>query len=271
MKIIVVDDHLDAEQIVRGALASGPAAGKHSVHGVRAPEELEGIGDLDTFRLAFVDMAFREPTQNSGLLALRLLAKTRVPAVIYSAEAEDNRLLFLLAAFQFFEPRGLVPKGTSSAEIRKIVVTVESGAWPDTPAMERYKPPRRGLSILDRLVPRGSDLPIWRALSEYTGRSAIAEAAQVNPRRVDTFLNEHYPIVAEIEETFRLRTAHRPLPDLRPARTKAAREYAHLMPRLYSFAVVHRDFFADPEVDRLIAERDSPAPPPHGTPNRPRR
>ena len=110
MKLIVVDDHIDAEQIVRGALTAGPAAERHSVLGIRTPEELERISDLATYQLAFVDMAFREPTKNSGLLALRLLTAARVPAVIYSADAEDNRLLFLLAAFQFFEPRAPAPR-----------------------------------------------------------------------------------------------------------------------------------------------------------------
>jgi hypothetical protein len=68
MKIIVVDDHIDPEQIIRGALASGSAAGSHSVRGVRTPEELDRISDLDTYRLAFVDMSFPEPVKNSGLL-----------------------------------------------------------------------------------------------------------------------------------------------------------------------------------------------------------
>jgi CheY-like chemotaxis protein len=272
MKIIVVDDHIDPEQIIRGALASGSAAGSHSVRGVRTPEELDRISDLDTYRLAFVDMSFPEPVKNSGLLALRLLAEARVPAVIYSAEAEDNRLLFLLAAFQFFEPRGLVPKGTSSAEIHKIVTTLESGAWPDSQATERYKPPRVGLSILDQLIVRESDLPIWQALAEYTGRHAIAEAANVSHSKVDDFLNEHYDIVTVIEEAFQLRVSPRPLPDVRSARTKTAREYAHRMPRLYSFAVVHRRFFADPEVEKLIRRRDSPPPSPvRSRPKRPHR
>jgi CheY-like chemotaxis protein len=270
MKIMVVDDQLDAQDIVRAALASGPAAGTHSVRGVTNPAELSTVDDLSTYRLAFVDMAFQEPVRHSGLLALRLLAEAGVPSVIYSAESENNRLLFLLAAFQFFRPRGLVAKGASSADIQKLVRAIESGLWPDSPAAERYRPPAVGQSILNRLIIRPSCLPIWRALAEYTSRTAIADAAEVSTSKVDDFLIEHYDIVMELQERFQMRVPPQPLPDLRPGRTKAAQAYSRRMPPLYSFALVHHRFFADPELERLIELRDGP-PPQHGARRRQRR
>jgi CheY-like chemotaxis protein len=271
MKIMVVDDQVDAEDLVRAALASGPAAGLHSVRGVISPAGLRTVDDLGSYRLAFVDMMFLDPGGDSGLLALRLLEKAGVPVVIYSAAAENNRLLFLLAAFQFFRPRGLVPKGASSAEIQKLVRAVESDMWPDFPAAECYRPPAVGMSKLDRLIIRPSCLPIWRALAEYTSRTAIAEAAGVSASKVDDFLIEHYDIVMELDERSQLRASPQPLPDLRLGRTKAAQAYSRRVTPLYSFALVHRRFFADPELERQIALRDEPPPLPRGARRRPRR
>ncbi|HLK00874.1 MAG TPA: hypothetical protein VKU39_13330 [Streptosporangiaceae bacterium] len=254
MNIIVVDDHVAAEEIVRGALASEG----HSVRGIRTPDELEHIGDLEKYALAFVDLRFHTWSENSGLLALRLLDEAGVPALIYSADEEDNRLLFLLAAFQFYEPLALVPKSASSADIRAIICTIGSGARPDTAAARRYKPPRPGVPLLNRLIVRLGDLPLWQAIAEHTDRFAIAEAVQMSRSKVDDFLAEHFDIVGEIEETFGLRTPPQPLYGAPQGRTNAARSYAHRMPPLHSFAVVHRDFFQDPEVEKLIEQRDNP-------------
>jgi hypothetical protein len=52
MKIIVVDDHIAAQETVTVALASDPATKYHVVTGVRTPDELHRIDDLGTFGLA---------------------------------------------------------------------------------------------------------------------------------------------------------------------------------------------------------------------------
>jgi NAD(P)-dependent dehydrogenase (short-subunit alcohol dehydrogenase family) len=59
--------------------------------------------------------------RHAGLFALRLLDRAQVPAVIYAADPEDNRVLSLLAAFRFYRPWALVSKRASGAEIRKLV------------------------------------------------------------------------------------------------------------------------------------------------------
>jgi oligopeptide transport system ATP-binding protein len=76
--------------------------------------------------------------------------------VIYAADDEDNRVLFLLAAFRFYRPWALVSKRASGAEIRKLVATIESAARPDSSAMRRYQSPHRGIPVLDRLLVRAS-------------------------------------------------------------------------------------------------------------------
>ena len=71
MKIIVVDDHIAAQETVTVALASDPATKHHVVTGVRTPDELHRIEDLETFGLAFVDLDFRRQSRKTGLFALR--------------------------------------------------------------------------------------------------------------------------------------------------------------------------------------------------------
>jgi hypothetical protein len=254
MKIIVVDDHIAAQETVTVALASDPATKHHVVTGVRAPDELHRAGDLQAFGLAFVDLDFRRQSSKSGLYALRLLDQAGVAAVIYAADDEDNRVLFLLAAFRFYRPWALVSKRASSAEIRKLVATIESGARPESSAMHRYQPPNRGVPLLDRLIVRAGDIPIWRALATQSDRNAIAEVTNVSRSKVDSFLSEHFDIVAEIEEDLLYRSPSEPFADP-GARGRAAHAYAHRFAPLHSFAVEHHRFFQDAEVMELIRER----------------
>jgi hypothetical protein len=255
MKIIVVDDHIAAQETVTVALASDPATKYHVVTGVRTPDELHRIDDLGTFGLAFVDLDFRRQSRKTGLFALRLLDRAHVPAVIYAADDEDNRVLFLLAAFRFYRPWALVSKRASGAEIRKLVATIDSGARPKSSAMQRYQPPTRGISVLDRLIVRAGDIPIWRALATQSDRNAIAEVTDVSRSKVDSFLNEHSAVVAEIEEELLLRTPPEPVPETRATLGRAARTHAHRLAPLHSFAVEHHRFFQDAEVKELIKER----------------
>ena len=255
MKIIVVDDHIAAEETVTVALASDPTTKHHAVTGVRTPDGLHRIDDLETFGLAFVDLDFRRQSRKTGLFALRLLHGASVPAVIYAADDEDNRVLFLLAAFRFYRPWALVSKRASGEEIRKLVATIESGTRPESPAMYRYQPPPRGIPVLDRLIVRAGDLPIWRALATQSDRNAIAEVTHVSRSKVDSFLNEYSAIVAEIEKELLFRTPPEPFPETRATRGRAARAHAHRLAPLHSFAVEHHRFFQDAEVKELIEER----------------
>jgi hypothetical protein len=260
MKIIVVDDHIAAQETVTVAVASDPATKHHTVTGVRTPDELHRLDDLSSLGLAFVDLDFRRQSRKTGLFALRLLDRAEVPAVIYAADDEDNRVLFLLAAFRFYRPWALVSKRASGEEIRKLVATIESGIRPESPAMHRYQPPPRGIPVLDRLIVRAGDLPIWRALATQSDRNAIAEVTHVSRSKVDSFLNEHSAVVAEIEKELLFRTPPEPFPETRVTQTRvtrgrAAHAHAHRLAPLHSFAVEHHRFFQDAEVKELIEER----------------
>jgi DNA-binding NarL/FixJ family response regulator len=253
MKIIVVDDHIAAEEAVHAALMSDPA--EHNVvTGVRTLDELARIEGLQTFDLAFVDLDFRRESKKSGLLALRLLRDARVRAVIYAAD-EDNRVLFLLAAFQFYQPWALLSKSASGNEIREQVAAVKAGVRRYPPEVRRYLPPPHPCPPrLDELIHRASDLPIWRELATHSDRYAVARAANVSRSKVDSFLSDHSEVVAGIESDLLLRT--RPVPQAQTTRGSQAKAYEHRFAPMHSFAAEHHRFFQDAEVEALIDERD---------------
>ena len=71
--------------------------------------------------------------------------------------------------------------------------------------------------------------------------------------KVDSFLNEHFDVVAEIQQDLLSRILPQPIPQ--PRALGAAHAYAHRFAPLHSFAVEHHRFFQDAEVEELIKER----------------
>jgi CheY-like chemotaxis protein len=258
VKILVIDDYVAAEDAVRAALESSPATQGHEVTGVRTPGGLRQQGVLDGFDLAFVDLNFGRLSSQTGLSALRILRDSHIPAVIYTADEEENRLLFLLAAFHFYSPLGLVSKRASRDEIHRLVAFINAGTVPPSPAAQRYERPRVGPSLLDQLIARVEDLPVWRALGEQSDRVAIAKATSMHPRTLDKFLADHFDAVESLEVTLLGRTRpENPAPS--PGR-KETRPHEHRFPPMHAFAVTHHQFFQDPEVETLITERDTGSP-----------
>ncbi len=255
MRIVVVDDILDFGNVVARALDGT----RHEVTAVLSPEALPGVLDAQGFDLALVDMDFYyADSRQTGLTALRHLTEHAVPAIIYSLDSEDNRLLFLFAAFQFYDPLTLLSKGEGSQKIRHLIDLVDQGTdlGPD-PGTDRYRPPGDRAPVLDRLIRKPADLDIWMALSRFPGRSEVAYAAHVSARTIDEFLADRYPIVQEIRI-------------LQPGRDQAAADMAaggtghrhggkkekrELLGPLHAFAVTHQHFFRDPEVRALIEAR----------------
>jgi CheY-like chemotaxis protein len=263
MRIVVVDDILDFGNVVARALDGTP----HEVTAVLSPEALPGVLGEQGFDLALVDMDFYyADSRQTGLTALRHLTEHAVRAIIYSLDSEDNRLLFLFAAFQFYDPLTLLSKGEGSQKIRHLIDLVDQGTHlgPD-PGTDRYRPPGDRAPVLDRLIRKPADLDIWVALSRFPGRSEVAYAAHVSTRTIDEFLADRYPVVQEIRM-------------LQPGRDEAAtgiaaggaghrhgskKEKRELLGPLHAFAVTHQHFFRDPEVRALIEARQrSPHRPP---------
>jgi CheY-like chemotaxis protein len=257
MRIVVVDDILDFGNVVARALDGTP----HEVTAVLSPEALPGVLGAQGFDLALVDMDFYYAgSRQTGLTALRHLTEHAVRAIIYSLDSEDNRLLFLFAAFQFYDPLTLLSKGEGSQKIRHLIDLVDQGTdlGPD-PEADRYRPPEDRVPVLDRLIRKPADLDIWVALSRFPGRREVAYAAHVSARTIDEFLADRYPVVQEIRM-------------LQPGRDQDAtgiaagatgaaghhggkKEKRELLGPLHAFAVTHQHFFGDPEVRALIEAR----------------
>jgi len=255
MRIIVVDDYISAEETVRAAVTA--EGGAHAVTGVRTPEELRRVPALSSFGLAFVDLDFRRLSTQTGLLALRLLDQSGVPAVIYAADDEDNRVLFLLAAFQFYAPVALVSKRASRAEIRQLVDTLAAGNRPASAAARRYEAPRLGASLIDQLIVRASDLTIWQALAAHSDRLAIARSAQWSASKVDKFLAERFDVVQQIESGLLGRADLAPGGWEQGSSAGEQRARQHRLGPVRAFAAEHYHFFFDDEVAALIRARDA--------------
>jgi DNA-binding NarL/FixJ family response regulator len=251
MRIIVVDDHMGAGDAIIRAVADTP----HTVRWTGTPESLEEIIARESFDIAFVDMDFGRSSQGSGLTALHQVAARGMHAVIYSADSEENRLLYLLAAFQFYRPLALLAKDASGDAIRALLQAAADGREPAAAvAGGQYRPPAGALSWLDRLIHNPTDLAIWQQLTYFSERSAVALAAGFSARTVDVFLDRQLDTVLELERTFHPRPEHLPLLGDRPDGKDSKKRTRRMVP-LHAFAVKHLRFFHDPELPRLLETR----------------
>ncbi|WLQ45609.1 response regulator (plasmid) [Streptomyces laculatispora] len=242
MRILVVDDML----IVESGVARAVEEGGHMVVGARDPAALRVLLEQDTdFQLAFVDLHYGRSATESGLAALEALDQHSIPSVVFSADGEQNRLLFLLAAFEFFpETSTFLSKHAGDQTINSIVEAIGRGDTPNAGPSRRYRPSRKEpASYLQQLVRRSSDLPLWRALAMHTTLSVIAGAAHCSQRKVSMFISERQPVIAALQQQ---------MLDL-PV-VPAVREGERNTPLLEvcRFAQPNADFFNDPDVERLI-------------------
>jgi DNA-binding NarL/FixJ family response regulator len=240
MRVVVVDD---LEVIGRGvveALSTLRPEQSHQVVAVLSPEELAVRLAAERFELALVDIHFGRESRSSGLVALRHLDQAGIPIVLYHAE-EENRALYLLAAFRFYEPVAILPKSANLAEIRQVVQLVSRGVRPVADQRIRRYRPGRGVPMLDRLVTGPKDLAIWRALAVHASAPDVAMAANVGRRTVDTFLAERFDAMREVESE----VIGRPQVD-------GLGRNQHLIGPMHAFARAHEGFFADPEVTALV-------------------
>jgi DNA-binding NarL/FixJ family response regulator len=241
MRILVIDDSVDAEYAIVHALRGTD----HVVAGARDPRELPDIlASAEPFDVALVDMIFGRDCPVSGLGALRILREAApdvLPVVRWSDE-EDNRLLYLLAAFAFFSPLAVVPKREGPDAIAALLGVVARGE-PVTGGAERYL----GQDYVDQLLRNPTELAIWRAMTRFDKRTDIARAAFVSASTVDHFIADMYPVTEHLQDRYG-----------DPAEAAAVRpEHAHNTPlmRLAQFAKLHMEFFRDQDLEPLLEHR----------------
>lgn len=248
MRFLVIDDHVHVEL----ALAQVIRDTEHTLVGVRDPQNLpEVLAEEPGFDAAFVDLSFgrQAPTGLSAMITLRQMSPaTRL--VMETTEEERNRLLYLMAAFVFFEPVGLMPKNLGAEEMRALITLIARGEALHSMSVDRLV--RHG-DDLHRLVRDSTDLALWRALARFDRRGEVARASYVEERTVDRFtarqsvvldlIDSHFPEPASVE---------RPFGQADPADEQ--RHRPNLM-RLARFAETHGKFFDDSAVESLFAAR----------------
>ena len=79
----------------------------------------------EPFEAAIVDLRYVQTTA-TGLTALATLRQLSpaTKTIISTTDEEENRLLYLLAAFQFFEPRALLAKRADAFVTRTVVEAI---------------------------------------------------------------------------------------------------------------------------------------------------
>jgi DNA-binding NarL/FixJ family response regulator len=244
MRILVIDDYLNVEISLRSILEG------HTVTGVRDPVALPKVLTHEKpFDEAIVDLRYAQSAA-TGLTALAALRKLspRTRTIINTTEEEENRLLYLLAAFQFFEPKAMLAKRADVFVTRAVIEAVGRGQpSPNADADPFRRAAEMSPPLLDQVVHNQTDLGIWRELARFDKRPDIASAAHVHPRTLDAFsasksaaidiVNAHFPKLARVAE---------------PAAVATAARAANLI-RVIHFARVHIQFFSDPEVAELLA------------------
>ena len=184
MRILVIDDYLNVEMALRGILDG------HTVAGVRDPAALPRmLAYEEPFEAAIVDLRYVQSAA-TGLTALATLRELSpgTKTIISTTDEEENRLLYLLAAFQFFEPGALLAKRADAFVTRAVVEAVGRGDPSPSPDADPFRraaatrPP-----LLDQLVHNRTELGIWQELARFDKRLQIASAAHVHPRTLDAF------------------------------------------------------------------------------------
>ena len=174
MRILVIDDYLNVEMALRGILDG------HTVTGVRDPAVLPRmLACEEPFDEAVVDLRYAQSAA-TGLTALatlrRLAPNTRT--IISTTDEEENRLLYLLAAFQFFEPKALLAKRADAFVTRAVVEAVGRGDPSPSPGADPFRTAAAMRpTLLDQIVHSRTELGIWQELARFDKRQEIGRAS----------------------------------------------------------------------------------------------
>jgi DNA-binding NarL/FixJ family response regulator len=246
MRILVIDDYLNVEMALRGILEG------HTGTGVRDPVALpKMLAHEEPFDQAIVDLRYAQSAA-TGLTALATLRRLApgTKTIISTTDEEENRLLYLLAAFQFFEPKAMLAKRADAFVTRAVVEAIGRGDPSPSPDADPFRnaaamrPP-----LLDQVVHNRTELGIWQELTRFDKRPEIANAAHVHPRTLDAFTASKCAAI-DIVNTHFPRLDRAPEPHVAAGPTAA--HGANLI-KVIHFARTHVQFFADQEVATLLS------------------
>jgi DNA-binding NarL/FixJ family response regulator len=248
VRILVIDDYLNVEWALRGMLEG------HTVTGVRDPAALPRmLAHEEPFDEAIVDLRYAQST-STGLTALATLQRVapETRTIISTTEEEENRLLYLLAAFQFFAPKALLAKRADAFVTRAVIEAIGRGEPSPSPDADPFRkaatmrPP-----LLDQVVHSRTELGIWQELARFDKRQEIANAAHVHPRTLDAFTAAKCAAIDVVNALLPQRVRV-PEPAAGSAAAEPATAHGANLIRVIHFARIHMQFFADEEVARLL-------------------
>ena len=146
------------------------------------------LADQAPFDEAIVDLRYAQSTA-TGLTALAMLRQLSpdTKTIISTTDEEENRLLNLLAAFRFFDPKALLAKRADAFVTRAVVEAVGRGELPQPDADPFRRAAAMRPPLLDQPVHNRTELGIWQELARFDKRLQIANAAHVHPRTLDAF------------------------------------------------------------------------------------
>ncbi|MEV4896799.1 hypothetical protein AB0K48_46315 [Nonomuraea sp. NPDC055795] len=269
-KIVVADDHLHwASQW--GRLLQEHRKDQYIVIPVATPKKMSEVLEEDPdVWLAVIDMDFGRASPNTGLGALlaaeqharRRPKERELHTIITTVEDTDDRILFLHAAFQCFEPPpvDLIYKDNDfTAAVLDAVGHLSTGGRPGPHRYRRFKPVHDQEPLIRRLLggPRTEDgvainLAIWQALSGLTtqesdsvrGVQSLLHATGFSSKHIYHYLDAAFNTASLL--ACDMRFAPRALLDPpKPARA------GDKIGALREFASIHALFFKAPELDDI--------------------
>jgi DNA-binding NarL/FixJ family response regulator len=249
MKILVIDDLFSTNLQVAHAVQEWQDC---LLKWVQYPENLESALTGGTFDLAFVDLHYGR-RRATGLTAQHVISDSSpsTRTVVYSNEQEDNRVLLLLASYHYFDPFAVLSKSASNEEIRAVVGAARGGRR--APAFAAGGAYGEAALLIGELLKRESDLRIWRALTQYSERSAIGGKSGLSASAVSRFADEKFPVVEDVRSRF-LGLEHEAVHAMvqQDRKNDKDQRFPRLAP-LHAFAVIQAEFFHDRELDKLVA------------------
>ena len=273
-RILVVDDGLTeltaaTDWLYRGAdlLPAPPDVITAGSAAEAATAIKHCVSSGTVIKAAIVDLGLG-PRQPSGLGVIQLLAQVGVPAAVWTDWGEGRRLMFVYAAFTWYQPVALMPKprvtkgagrDRTARDFARDIVRIHrrEALTPDLAAYFRPKPGREW--PFEQILSSQADLRNWRAFCAYSQTAAVAAHVGLRPRAIDKWLTGKYePVWRLIEHAAKYMEVDNidiaEPPDYLQARDKDENDkkqkkvYVDRKAALHQFARSQSLFFNDPVV-----------------------
>ena len=160
-----------------------------------------------TINAAIVDLGLG-PRQPSGLGVIDLLDKAGVPAAVWTDWGEGaRRLMFVYAAFSWYNPIALLPKARFTAgtnadrvaqDFARDITRIHRREALDPDISDYFRPKEGAVWPFGKVLSSRADLLKWRAFVTYSQTAAVAAQLRLSKKSIDNWLVEKYTPVWEL-------------------------------------------------------------------------